>query len=235
MENAVNKWILEDGSPSIRIVDDSSARIIRYMELGRFVQLLTSSSLFFSRIDQFEDAYEGNVIFGMDKAGDFEAWVKSCFVSSWSYFYGAEQYSLWKNFVGPANTGIAIVNTVKNVMNSIHESERDNIKPYITNYMPGDFKGGDLGDIITNGITKLEYYAYEQEIRLMHYAGIRNEEWGQIPQIIQVPVDLNLLIRYVIFSPFNRPWMNEHLKQLIERFGVDNVTFVDSQIQLRRW
>ena len=55
-----------------RTIPRPSAKLWRYMDLAKFLSLLDESSLYFTRIDHFNDPYEG----ALGVATNEEAWIK---------------------------------------------------------------------------------------------------------------------------------------------------------------
>lgn len=55
-----------------RTIPRSSAKLWRYMDLAKFLSLLDESSLYFTRIDHFNDPYEG----ALGVLENEDAWIK---------------------------------------------------------------------------------------------------------------------------------------------------------------
>ncbi|MBK7095630.1 MAG: hypothetical protein IPH57_11470 [Saprospiraceae bacterium] len=91
------------------IVPDETP-IIRYMSLSKFYSLLTSESLWFPRVDQFSDEFEGLAVINTpSEAADY--FRKLSLVSCWNYFI-TESFPLWKIYLGNEPAGIGLVSTV---------------------------------------------------------------------------------------------------------------------------
>lgn len=97
-------------------------KIWRYLDLARFLDLLTSSQIYFSRIDKFEDPYEGFVPANDDYlkgiAHLFNYINKFYYANCW-HINENESAAMWKLYLDSRN-GIAIQSTVNRLKKSLH-------------------------------------------------------------------------------------------------------------------
>jgi hypothetical protein len=96
-------------------------KIWRYLDLARFLDLLTSSQIYFSRLDKFEDPYEGYVPANDDYlkriAPVFNYMNKFQYANCW-HINENESAAMWKLYLDSKN-GIAIQSTVNRLKKSL--------------------------------------------------------------------------------------------------------------------
>lgn len=105
----------------------------RYMSFEKFVSLLSTKSLFFSRADKFEDPFEGfmppsvksiyeneaNDLKSNDLGKSIAKWRKYILCSCWHHG-NEESAAMWEKY-HMNNSGIAIKTTVSNFKNYLGE------------------------------------------------------------------------------------------------------------------
>ena len=200
--------------------------IIRYMSLSKFYSLLSSESLWFPRVDQFSDEYEGFAVIDTPST-DADYFRKLSLVSCWNLFK-TESFPLWKIYLGNEPAGIGLVSTVGNFKNSLSNAEdRDNITPYLVQYV----NPNETYDAINNMLLvtrKKNFYEYENEIRFNYYLG-----GGDFEQPVGMPIKLNpkKLINKVILSPYMPFWIRSTFIDIIGRYGLNDLTIEESIVK----
>jgi len=122
---------VEDFIISRMIIPDSTAfeskmnyKIWRYLDLARFLDILDSSTLCFSRIDKFEDTYEGYVPVNGNYLSRFSHVLdyvnKFQYANCW-HINESESAALWKLY-SDSNNSVAIQSTVGRLKNSLGNS-----------------------------------------------------------------------------------------------------------------
>ena len=205
--------------PEIYKINKSIGKPIwRYMDFWKFLNLLETSSLYFSNAENLGDNYEGRipkVVFDMmlKKDAKYYSWInknvenhvrKETLISSWSY-NEKESFALWKMYAKD-KMGIALKTDFKSLIKSFDKTERIiNIGEIIYfNSENFDYSFIDINYVLQN---KLEYYCFENEIRCVTICKPDEEIGNKL-----VEVDLNELIQTIYISPIAKP---EH-KKLIE-------------------
>lgn len=138
---------------------DSNMNIFRYMDFEKFVRLMITKSLYFPRLDELEDEFEGSPRIKIRESGFREgALLRSSlrrlskFVSCWTCLEGYPNY-MWKEYA-PGN-GVAIKTTTGKLLDNLeikpdtigevmYRNEDSNITPildatenFALSYFPG--------------------------------------------------------------------------------------------------
>jgi len=219
--------------------------IWRYMGLDKFLDLITSSHLYFTNAAKMTDKYEGVIPRkNLDKTRrhlannyatnpsdietelsiykyQYDSLKNLTLINCWS-IRQHESYALWKIYLGGSKSGVAIKTTVGNLRRAIDgggENYQEDIylgKVEYSDYIPHE----ELSrfSIIT---TKNNFYEYEKELRLIifHYP---LSEGGVIPPYkVEVGrhylVDVDQLIDQIFLSPFAGPWFEHTFRQILTK------------------
>jgi len=198
---------------------DREAVVRRYLDLPKYIHLLSSSKLYVSRVDQFPDKFEGVLSPVICKAIDdansngevdcssqtrYEQLRTSAYVNCWSS--GAvDNMALWQLY-GTASSGVAIDTTIGDLTDTCLKWSED-VRIHKVQYL--DYSANpDM--VIGSSLDPLRFkhvgYQFEDEIRLV--IGRMQPQYGetQRPLGLNFPVDLNQLIRSVVVGPDAKPW-----------------------------
>jgi len=185
----------------------------RYMDLWKFLQVINSSTLFFSSVSLLGDKAEGKFpekVFKRMKDHEFkknnhdnfshyyrefmeDIAINSTLILSWNSAKN-ESFALWKMYAKD-KLGIAIktnLNRLKQSFSSCTENVYIGEVEYYDNDIP-DYKIASFSTLLT----KHNYYSFEKEVRCL----IRLEESEKGADFKQIKVDLNELIEEVYLSP----------------------------------
>lgn len=212
-------------------------KIWRYMDFPKFVDLLTSESLFFSRCDKFEDLFEGSIPlqgvyerkFFLGKCGqenpsseefekqkhDFYEKIKENFAANCWHINEHESVAMWKIFLN-SNSGVAIQSTYSR----LHECFNTIKNPiYLSIIQYKDFDSNSIdwnwGNYINRLLHKRCHYSFEQELRAIIRCedGFNFDEGGA-----KLSIDINSLIENIYISPSSPKWFSKLVNQLIEDY-----------------
>lgn len=207
----------------------------RYIDFTKFVDLLTSSKLFFCRADNLHDPYEG--IFRLkdyEKTKHMlqyqEPTKKFYFLNCW-HMNENQSDAMWKIFLN-INNGIAIKSTVRNIIKSLENSKDD---VHIGRVYYRDFEKVTLEELMSeeqnrladgrgSGVVQYNYkrksFEHEKELRLFHID-------KPIPHLLKngvprdplnskhIDVDLVELINEIVIAPFADKWFQEMVERLL--------------------
>jgi hypothetical protein len=216
------------------------ARIWRYMDFSKFVSLLYKSALFFARVDQLDDPFEGsfprvNVELRPQVFKDkmppkdieylsefYKQFVTRTFVNCWHV--SPYQSAMWKLYL-QSNEGIAILSSFNRLKDSLTDADHD---IYIGNVKYINYKK----DIIPEGslfpyFHKRKSFEHEQELRVVIQAFSYDQkgeiDWSRSPHRkgLYVPVNLDLLIDRIILAPSCSPWQKAVVKSVVKKYGLD--------------
>jgi len=224
---------------------DEDIPIWRYMPFSKFISLLHTSTLYFSRVDKFTDQYEGHVNdythFLIDQLfEEFENSVemrnqlkflltgmRSCtYVSCWHMNYNESQ-GMWDEYFF-AGEGIAIESTSKRLMASIVNNELGPMHLRSIKYADTIEEEIDLSHALELLNYKQPHFSFEQELRLLlvYAKGVfdnksddeESEITIQVPEYgVSVPLSLDALIDAVYVSPKSPRWFYDLVKNLIDQ------------------
>ena len=206
------------------------ATLWRYLDFAKFVSLLDSSALFFSRADQLGDPFEGvlpkaNVqtlpdrypadVASMILTGlpTMQQITRGHFVNCW-HWSEFESDAMWKIY---AQQSASVA--VKTDFSSFSESFVDDQTVYIgkvtyidynANFAP---EGNSMGPLLY----KRNHFQHEQEVRAILSASppIGHQEPGRT-----VMVDLHKLIHEVRVSPLAPAWVSDLVTSMVSRYGL---------------
>jgi len=120
-----------------------NARLLRYMNFTKFVSMLDTKALYFTRVDRLGDRFEGSMSRTNLRARDakdtrvidagrpellrqweqMRRWMpQQTFVNCWTRS-GYESVAMWRMYVGDGN-GVAIESNLRRLTESIHQEPR---------------------------------------------------------------------------------------------------------------
>lgn len=200
----------------------------KYMDFAKFANLIETSSLWFNRIDQFEDPFEGtyshaneklrNNIYDFTIPKEIYEQIQSLaqdhlFVSCF-HQNKYESAAMWRLYAD--TNGIAIKTNVERLKNCFVKEKRD---VYISRVEYIDFEKDFLpeGNMFYLGTHKRKSFEYEQEIRCLYSAPANEEvqEYG-----MKISVDLPILIQKIYISPYAASYIEETLERFLETHGL---------------
>jgi len=220
-----------DFSKNIKISDEltDTTVIWRYCSLEKFFSLIFNEEIYFSKICDLIDEYEGSLpaeygtfyctskLIG-GKSNSYkslrdnrkqdllhlEQWPKDAlkvFVNCWTKHKG-ESYALWRIYTN-INSGIAIKSTVGRLKTAVVlDGNILNISPL--DYKPNKNKIFELDTIVTR---KKGFYEFENEVRL--FVKSDNES-------LKFKVNIYELISEIILSPLMPAYTKDIVKAIIE-------------------
>ncbi|MDX4026457.1 DUF2971 domain-containing protein [Aliarcobacter skirrowii] len=190
-------------------------KIWRYMDLAKFISLLSNRALYFSNASKFNDPYEFFLNeqymkkFKKDDLIDYEdffneikkSFKKNFAVTCW-HINEYENEALWKIYTNQGQ-GIAIETTnskLKKSLNFDKEIKFSKVKYEkmdIKNYIPG--------------VTKRKAFEYEKEYRGIVF--LNENEFGES---FYIKTDLDILIEKIHISPLMPKYFSDSIKYLCQ-------------------
>jgi hypothetical protein len=228
-------------NPDIKTPNGNTS-IWRYMGIEKFLYLITSRKLFFTRLSKMTDKYEGSVpeeIFHkrlkeiakeievdpfdriLNEGREIEKFRDYTFINCWT-INRHESYALWKIYLKGSTCGIAIKSTVGKLKKAL-KSFSDKHDFYIgqVNYTNDFIKYPPNQYHLT--ITKKPYYKFESELRV--FMNYDEEIEKRIPFFsditgLEIDIDIHELIETIYISPFTGSWFHKSFKEIITK--IDN-------------
>lgn len=220
--------------------EKANSKIWRYMDFTKFVSLLETSSLFFTRANKFDDPYEGvypiynrneenrKMVYGEkydEKMHEtltnfIRKYRKHTLINCW-HCNNYESAAMWKLYI-KSNEGIAIQSTFQNFTECFSETKE---RIYIgkVGYIDYESQFMPEGNIYYPFIHKRSSFEHEKEIR-----ALVSEDWKIIEESEEpydygksILVNLDKLIDKIYVSPSAPEWFKELVKAMLEKYNID--------------
>ena len=231
-------------------IPDLNTPIWKYMDLAKFLDLITHKRIFFPNGATLTDKYEGSLpdaifeskrieliesgLSGRDleermaifKIYEANSMINLSLINCWTA-EKYESYALWKIYLGGQQLGFAIKSTLGKLIHAIEEGD----DPYPEEYFIGKVEYSELLSSDENHrlkmlTRKMPFYKYENEIRLIILNYPRSEGGTKTPYPLNigrhVNVDTKVLIDEVYLSPFSPKWVYDSL--------ITTIKLIDSSI-----
>ncbi len=209
-------------------------RLWRYMSFGKFVSVLSRSSLYFCRVDRLQDRFEGRLpnptydITDPRLRTSYEQERTRSIINCWTLSQ-YESVALWNTYV-PQGEGIVIGTTFTRLRNSLRpvnmfEEARVHIgRVRYVNFREFNFIGP--GGTAFNGfmplIHKRPFFQFESEVRAL-ISGLGTRFLGSIIQQVPglyVPVNLDKLIDEIRVAPGAPDWFVDAVRAVVTAFAL---------------
>ena len=221
---------------------EETVELARYVDITKFLSLLKDEQLFFCRLDNQEDKFEGTFPkiskkeFGdfyrnlsdtgffnnpmteeeiekeINEDFEFRKKLKALYCVNCWNEFKGESYALWKIY-SDLNQGIMIKSSFKRIINALKESKE---KVYCSKvkYIDYDTDSIDIGNTMSPVVHKHKAYSYENEIRLIHEVSNIGWENEKYKNGIKVNVNLVKLIDEIVISPFPPEWFSDLIRDI---------------------
>jgi hypothetical protein len=219
---------------------DEDIRIWRYFDFTKFVALLHSKALFFSRPKFLGDPFEGyypptifrdNPIMFQRFYPLVKLFENFLFINCW-HMNNYESDAMWKIYLSN-NEGIAIQSTYNKLKYSFREYDSIDISlgkvkyiDYHTESFPPELQA------YLPFLHKRREFSHEFELRAI---ALKRPSEGEIANEpiagINLEVDLSVLIEKIVISPYAPNWFMDVVYQTIKNFGFD-MNVVESKMSL---
>ncbi|KZY43603.1 hypothetical protein [Oleiphilus sp. HI0086] len=222
------------------IPPDRDATLWRFMSFAKFLSLLESESLYLTRIDGFDDKFEGafpkkalekwnattELLRQANDSKEFsdsywERLRKNTFVQCW-HMNSHESDGMWKLY-GHIEEAVAIKTKAIKLLRAIHRDYGLFIgKVFYVDY-DNDLGFPPVPSPVEPFFYKRKSFEHEKEVRVLiqqlfepHYGREPLSEYGR-----NLSVDLELLIEEIVIAPFAPAWLFELMQSVVKRYGLD--------------
>ncbi|MFK7161829.1 hypothetical protein V6U78_12365 [Marinospirillum sp. MEB164] len=233
----------EDHSTFIQ-PSDEEVKVWRYMDFTKFVSLIDSRRLYFTRADKFEDPFEGswpkiNVLARefvpedipeearekyletMRSIGEINKhWPRYQAINCW-HINDYESAAMWKLYL-KSDEGIAIQSTYTKLKKSLIDEEKIFLGK--VEYIDYDREHIDDRNIFGPFVHKRKSFAHEQEVRALVSkwpTGEKGIDFTQetIGHGLQIRVDIETLIERIFIAPSAPSWFANLVSAVVNRYG----------------
>lgn len=230
---------------------NQNQKIWRYIDFTKFIDLLNSESIYFTRNDKFEDAFEGSISL---KTAEFRKsrtsieinGVKMCNDESFSEsskksreYFGVncwhmndyESAAMWKLYL-KSNEGIAIQSSYKR-LNKVLKKSRNQFFIGTVNYIDYEKDDVKFENSFLPFVHKRKSFSHENELRaIIPIQAPKNVKIDLQNGGCKIKVDLNELIENVFVSPDSPKWFLELVTDTSRKFGF-NFNIINSNLNNR--
>lgn len=223
-----------------------NVNLYRYMDLSKFVSMLLSSSLYFTRADKFSDLFEGsfprktvtrnnndlkNALLHIDENNletHYQLASKSREIMKFYHYMScwqmndSECYAMWYMYCSSKNS-VCVQTTESRFKASLPDNIAFNPVRYI-NYDDFDASIEKMSDPF---FYKKQEFSFEKEFRAI----VTNyDDMDVKKEFIEEKVDLNCLIEKIIVHPESDSWFLNVIDGLCKKFGL-NVEIIPSSMK----
>lgn len=211
----------------------ADATLWRYLDIAKFLHLLDTSSLFFTRLTNFSDPYEGHMTKGTletllkipDKITDEERQQREKSIRQNVEFFikhrpllcascwhenGTESAAMWNQYAGTGQ-GLAIRTTFTRFKEAFSPAKIE-VSAGMVKYVDYNTHNLDPKNIFNFGILKRHSFEHERELRALIM------DPSDSPGVY-VNIDLDTLIESVVVSPGSPSWFNDVVTRRMEILG----------------
>jgi hypothetical protein len=229
-------------------------RIWRFMDIGKLLWLLSSSALYFSRLDLLRDPYEGFVTdmssaeferhipgHGKGMASLFADQRKWVFANSW-HVNEFESAAMWDLYLNSAE-GVAIETDFARFRESFSAEKTHNVFIGNVKYIDYAKEPVPFGNFLFVPLHKRKSFEHEHELRalvwLLSTLGRQKLSGESVPEKampglppegINVQVNVEILIRSVFVSPTSQRWYVDVVRSVLEQYGFGKIPVVQSNL-----
>ena len=229
----------EDHETLLKPTNENS-KVWRYMDFTKFISLLDKRELWFSRVSELDDPFEGTlskmslyldpVVPGQseeyDRAVDIfretkKQWRKWIVVNCW-HLNKDESAAMWKLYI-KGDCGIAIQSTFDRLSRSFEGYSDESV------YL-GQVRNEDY-DIVKMSVNfpplvctyKRKSFQHEQELRALIIELEKGGDLDSEPPFkgLSIPVDLEVLIERIYVAPQLGEWAHELVKSMMLKYGLN--------------
>jgi hypothetical protein len=222
------------------VVKKSDIKIWRYMDLAKYLDMLETSSLYFSRSDQLNDPYEGSLSMSSleiykeqlkhypPEVGDAfqnfrnlaKGWI---FINCW-HMNDIESTAMWKIY-GESKGSIAIQSTKNKLLQFIPKNKKNSVG--IVKYIDYQVDTIPEGSILKQFLYKRKNFEYEKELRALSFEpditedGVEHLDRMSIKLGKHIRIDLQNLIEKVYVAPTSQDWFYQLVQRITEKYGLN--------------
>lgn len=217
----------------LELNDDT--KIWRYIDFTKFVSLIDSKKLYFSRADRLGDKFEGSFtklnvknrpqlykdapLLAQNLGSIHKNLGKLIYLNCWN-IRSIESAAMWDIYT-KYGYGIAIQSTIGRFKKCFDKADEQLTISKIKYINYKDFFIPE-GNVFAPFFHKRKSYSHERELRAAfmlnsHIAGIGDMSL-ETPLGIYVPVDIQLLIKRIYLAPGSSSWFSQLINSILDKY-----------------
>jgi hypothetical protein len=218
--------------PHFHSLSNEDAVIWKYMDIFKYLNLIETASLYFMRVDKYEDKYDGFMpeltsekikvmLGGVEATSEFCVALNQSYRKARSFSYtncwtlcDHESSLMWDTY-SEKRGGIAIKSTFRRLCDSIIDERDIYISPVLY-----DFPNIQFGNIYMPLFSKRSPFSDEKEIRLFYAdpESVEPRPKDNYVNHVSIKVDLEMLIGNIYFHPACPDWIVETVSAVIAKY-----------------
>jgi hypothetical protein len=226
-----------DNHPEFNLKVAPNQKIWRYLDLAKFLSMIQTNCLFFTRIDLLGDPAEGKITqIDMDRMlekhnaldaenilRDFKGAISANYINCW-HANDSESAAMWSIYL-QEDKGIAIQSRLDLLIDSLPQGDMRKVRIGQVDYIDRKTHSAGTHNGFSPILKKGKYYEYENEIRAVHWLAEQPTPQEIYDQIldgtfslspgVEFPCDLDLLIESIVLSPKSPKWFNNMVNNLL--------------------
>lgn len=241
--------------PSFDEPNNKEQKVWRYLDFTKFVSLIETQELFFTRADKFEDKFEGSIPSVAAAIRDYQIkemveqgkllpqYGKPGFMSSISnhsrktmaincwHMNDFESAAMWKLYL-KSDEGIAIQSTFNCLVDSISDNPID-IQLGKVKYIDYNTEVINLNNGFNQFIHKRKSFEHENELRAVIWTECATNKKiiSDVDYGIKVKVDIKKLMQRIYICPSSPSWFSELVFSICEKYGIEKSLVVKSDLE----
>ncbi|ULC59286.1 hypothetical protein MBM09_15430 [Flaviramulus sp. BrNp1-15] len=231
-------------SNSTFLPEDPNIPVWRYMSFSKFMDLISTNSIFFNRADKFDDLYEGFLNPNLKKKINselfnefenskemktnlislFNSIKKFTLINCWNMGY-TDSLGMWKSYCS-TEEGIAIKSSIERIQNGIIGDEKDSFHIRPIKYLDVENSINYSTNIINFFTYKRPQFSFENELRIIipytHSNDIDKSKLDENDEELipfefgkKVKIDFKTLVEEIYISPNATEWFVELVKRIV--------------------
>lgn len=208
------------------IMPEPETVLWRYMDLTKLLYILGSGYLHFTRIDKFEDPFEGvpprKALQGLVSRIRIDSLERVLQIRKRNHAVcwhanETESAAMWRLYLS-ANEGIAIKTTAQRLHDSIQLNHKGENELFLAEvqYIDHEDDSLDLENFIKWATFKRKSFEHEREVRLLKVAK-DNEQSDDF--CYRAKVNVNTLIESIYLGPLVPKWVGDVIDHAVTKYG----------------
>ncbi|MBN2789619.1 MAG: hypothetical protein JXR69_05480 [Candidatus Delongbacteria bacterium] len=223
------------------VLDDNLV-LWKYMDVSKFLSIITRNALFFSRIDRFNDNHEGTFTKGSiehymkesrikineEDINHFENNSQYLYVNCW-FASDVESETLWNRY-GSKNGSLAIKSNIKLIKSQYPENFCAKGEDTVNNllkfqrickvkYIDYKTEHPDITEFISPACFKKREYNLENEVRIIHWVRHLNNDRPIDETGLYLPANINELVDLIYISPHSPSYLEDAINDILKKFN----------------
>lgn len=223
---------------------NENQKIWRYLDITKLLDLINSSSLYFTRSDCFKDVFEGSFTklsvdsrtryyellskqypdasYGTpEENATYYKELKTEIAANCWHMNDHESAAMWSLYL-KSQDGIAIQSTYNRLVDCFEETDID-VMIGIVKYIDYDKAFINFADTFSPFLHKWKSFEHENEIRCIVWQPDFSEDaaYNLRSGGVKIKIDLIALIEKIYVSPDSPKWLSDLLQDIVKKLGFD--------------